>query len=84
MDVSEETNQQPYGVGVDGFVVVTAPEYDQTRTRALQNKPYRRTAVHKMHLEARATDCGLRVVYGWRVLHEQARRRGNYVSTNSV
>lgn len=62
---------KPTGPVRNGFVVVTAPEYDKRRIRALQNKRYRRTAVYEKHLEARKTD----VVYRWRVFKEQAKRR---------
>lgn len=62
---------KPTGPVRDGFVVEIAPEYDERRIRALQNKRYRRTAVYQKHLKARKID----VVYRWRVFKEQTKRR---------
>lgn len=52
------------------------PMSDKRRTRALQNKRYRRSAAYQKHLEARKTD----VAYRWRVFKEQAKRRNTNVS----
>ncbi|CAN0247564.1 unnamed protein product, partial [Scytosiphon promiscuus] len=46
------------------------------RTRALQNKRYRRSAAYQKHLEARKSD----VAYRWRVFKGQAKRRNINVS----
>ncbi|CAM9721216.1 unnamed protein product [Ectocarpus sp. 4 AP-2014] len=73
---ARKSTSRPAGPVRNGFVVVNAPEYDERRIRALQNKRYRRSTTYEKHLKARKID----EVYRWRVFKEQARRRGIEVS----
>lgn len=81
MDVSKEKRTtKPTGPVRNGVVFENTPEYNIHRIRALRNKRYRTSLAYQNYSDARRVN----MMYRWRVLNEQARRRNIAVLIDDV